>query len=331
MSFLALRSHRIRSWFVFVLSTVLSVTLLISSCRVNGFANASQSQRTTLNNQVVIHRYESPKMDAVNLYWIEVAQGIILVDVGRFLSQARYALEEIRSKSSKPIIGILITHPHTDHYGGLPIFARAAVSNVPIYASEITANDIRTDGQGLIKLRKELHGNDFPDRAEIPSPNRVVKDGDTFQLGGLTFQVIDLAKNETLGTTLYHLPNQRVLFSGDIVTNKSVPFLVNGFSGNWLKQLNMLSQRYSDQMVYHGHGQPSIAKPLITELSGYIRTLRQQVGNALKSDNSITFEEKSVIATAMRKQYPDYETSMVVQNLLERNIDGIAQELKQTM
>jgi glyoxylase-like metal-dependent hydrolase (beta-lactamase superfamily II) len=330
-SFIVLRSHRTKRLFLLALSSVLSIALLIRSFHVSAFANASQSQRTDADNQVVIHQYESPKMDAVNLYWIEVTQGIILVDAGRFLSQARYALEEIRSKSNKPIIGILITHPHTDHYGGLPIFARAAISNVPIYGSEITSNDIRTDGQGFIQIRKELHGNDFPDRADIPLPNRIVKDGDTFQLGGLMFRVIDLPKNETLGTTLYHLPNQRVLFAGDVITNKSIPFLINGFSGNWLNQLNMLSQRYSDQMVYHGHGQPGVAKPLIAELSGYISTLRQQVGNALKSDNAITPEEKSAIVTAMKKQYPNYETSMVVQNLLERNIDGISQELKQTM
>lgn len=83
--------------------------------------------------------------------------------------------------------------------------------------------------------------------------------------------------------------------------------------------------------IYHGHGQPGIAKPLITELSRYISTLRQQVDKALRSDNSITPEEKSEIVTTMKNQYPDYETSMVVQNLLERSIDGIAQELKQTM
>jgi glyoxylase-like metal-dependent hydrolase (beta-lactamase superfamily II) len=280
------------------------------------------------SNSVTIHRYESPKMDAVNLYWIETNQGIILVDAGRFLSQARYALEEIRSKSNQPIIGILITHPHTDRYGGLPIFVKAAIPNVPIYASGITANDIKTDGQGLIKLRKELHGNDFPSHAEIPLPNRIVKDGDVFQLGGLTFRAIDLPQNETLGTTLYHLPNQKVLFAGDIITNKSIPFLIDGFSSNWLNQLDLLSQSYSEQIMYHGHGKPDVAKPLIAELSGYIRTLRQQVEQALKSDNVITSEEKSAIATAMNQQYPNYKTSMVVQNLLERNIDGIAGELQ---
>jgi glyoxylase-like metal-dependent hydrolase (beta-lactamase superfamily II) len=117
-------------------------------------AQTSLANSPATRSAVTIHRYESPKMDAVNLYWIEATQGIILVDAGRFLSQARYALEEIRSQSNKPIIGILLTHPHTDHYGGLPVFARAAVKDVPIYASEITANDIRTDGQGFVLLKR---------------------------------------------------------------------------------------------------------------------------------------------------------------------------------
>jgi hypothetical protein len=90
----------------------------------------------------------------------------------------------------------------------------------------------------------------------------------------------------------------------------------------------MLSQRYSDRTVYHGHGEPGVAQPLIAELSEYISILRQQTVEALKSDNQITPEEKSAIAATMKKQYPDYETSMVVQNLMERNIDGIAQEIK---
>ena len=62
--------------------------------------------------KVTIHRYEAPPMDAVNSYWIETDEGIILIDAGRFLSQARYALNEILAVN-KPILGILITHPHT--------------------------------------------------------------------------------------------------------------------------------------------------------------------------------------------------------------------------
>jgi glyoxylase-like metal-dependent hydrolase (beta-lactamase superfamily II) len=279
------------------------------------------------SNPVMIHRYESPKMDVVNLYWLEAKQGIILIDAGRFLSQARYALEEIRSKSRKPIIGILITHPHTDHYGGLPVFVEAADRDIPIYASQITANEIKTDRQGFSKLRKSLHGNDFPSQNQIPHPNRIVKNGDRIQLRNLSFQVVDLPKNETLTTTLYYLPEQRILFSGDIVTNQSIPFLADGNSQNWIAQLQLLLKRYPEVTIYSGHGKPGRARMLITAQIKYIESLRQLVAKAISSDSKVTLDEKANFIAAMKQQYPDYETLLLVPNLLERGIDGVAKEL----
>ncbi|PSO94859.1 MAG: hypothetical protein BRC48_09765 [Cyanobacteria bacterium QS_9_48_30] len=61
----------------------------------------------------------------------------------------------MREQTDKPILGILLTHPHTDHYGGLPVFVEAAGGDIPIYAAQATAEDIRTDKQGFIEARNE--------------------------------------------------------------------------------------------------------------------------------------------------------------------------------
>lgn len=314
-----------RIFLVLSLATFTTV-LMLGNYQTHNLANAATQ---TTQTSVTINRYEAPKMDRVNLYWIETNEGIVLVDTGRFLSQARYALEEIRASSNKPIIGILITHPHTDHYGALPVFAEAAVKNVPIYASQITYDDIRTDGQGFIAARKQLHGNDFPAHEEIPLPNRIVKDGDEISLGGLTFQVIDLPKNETIATTLYYLPEQKALFAGDFVVNGDTPFLGDGYSANWLAQLQMILNRYPDVTIYHGHGEPGQARLLIEAQSEYIETVRSLVSNALATENEVTPQEKANILTQMEAKYPDYWTSMLLPDLLEAGIDGVAEELKQ--
>lgn len=279
------------------------------------------------NASIAVHRYEAPKMDAVNLYWFETDEGIVIVDAGRFLSQARYALAEIRAVSQKPIVGILITHPHTDHYGGLPVFVDAAIENVPIYSSQVTYDDMRTDGQGFITARNELHGNDFPDHDEIPLPNQIVENGEDFELAGLTFQAIDLPRNETLATTLYYLPEQNVLFAGDIITNKSIPFLGDGYSSNWLSQLQMLRDCYPNIQAYHGHGEPGLVKPLSEELIGYISTMRGLVANALATNNEVTTAEKASILAEMESRYPEYETSLVLPGLLARGMEGLIEEL----
>lgn len=313
--------HRIKliAWLTVVLMSAIAI---LNSNPTN--LTLAQTQPT-----VTIHRYEAPPMDAVNLYWIETDEGIVMVDAGRFLSQARYALEEILAVD-KPILGILITHPHTDHYGGLPVFKEAAVDNVPIYASEITYNDLKTDAQGFIAARNQLHGNDFPDRDAIPLPNRIVKTGDTIELGGLTFEVIDLPNNETITTTLYYLPQQNALFAGDFVVNKTIPFLGDGFSSNWLSQLrSLVTQIPSETIIYHGHGEPETAEILISQQIEYIETVRSLVANALQGDRQITPTEQEQIVSQMEKQYADYETSLVLPDLRIANIEGVARELQQ--
>jgi glyoxylase-like metal-dependent hydrolase (beta-lactamase superfamily II) len=314
-----------RLFALFCLLVIVSIGAGLLSTHHPTYAQGSSKQPIAAT-EATIHRYESPKMDAVNLYWIETNQGIILVDTGRFLSQARYALAEIKASSNKQILGILITHPHTDHFGGLPVFVESAGKDVPIYASLVTQNDLKSDGQGFIRLRNDLHGNDFPDHNQIPLPNRIVKESEDIQVGGLTFRVLELPRNETLTTTLYYLPEHKALFAGDILTNKHSPFLLDSNTKNWVSQLQMLLKRYPDLTLYPGHGEPGLARSLITAQISYITTFRNLVANALKSDRQVTPEETTAIIAAMKKKYPDYQTSLLLPNLLERGVVAVAKE-----
>jgi len=329
ITFLKKKHRRLRVLPVTLLITFIVAFILGSSgCQIGKIPKASIVE--SRSEDLKIHVYKSPPMDSVNLYWLEADQGIIAIDTGRFISQAKYALSQIRASSNKPIIGILITHPHTDHYGGLPVFKAAAIENVPIYASQATYDDMRTDGQGFIKARNRLHGNDFPDHGEIPLPNRIVKDGEEIQIGGLTFQVIELLKNETIVTTLYYLPKQGTLFAGDFVTNKTIPFLADGNSSNWLVQINTLLKQYPNlKTIYPGHGNPGPAKKLLQAQIAYVQSLRNLLTSALAADGEVTKEEKAGIITEMEKRYPDYEASLLVPGLLNRNVEGIAKEMKQ--
>ncbi len=100
------------------------------------------AQAENEGENITIHNYyTSPPFEEIYYYAIETEEGLILIDTGRLLSQARYALEELQ-QFDKPILAILITHPHTDHFGGLPAFVKAAGVDVSIYASQITLDSI---------------------------------------------------------------------------------------------------------------------------------------------------------------------------------------------
>ena len=280
------------------------------------------------SNNITIHNYyTSPPFEEIYYYAIETDNGLILIDTGRLLSQARYALEELE-QFNKPILAILITHPHTDHFGGLPVFVQAAGEELPIYASQITSDSIENDRQGYIKSRNEQLGQDFPDLEEIPLPNTIVQDGQKITIDGVEIVAYDFPNNEAETTTVYYLPEQEVMFAGDLVNGEKTPGLFEGNTSNWLEALKAIQQRFPNlEQVYPGHSSPDSSDALIEAQIDYIETFRQLVSQALENNQAVDDQEKRDIANEIKQLYPDHGTSLLLPGLIEVNIDGVTEEL----
>ena len=67
----------------------------------------------------VIHRHQaSPEGALVNAYLVEVPSGVIAVDSTLTVSDSR-ALRRRVDETGKPLLAVLLTQSHPDHYGGL--------------------------------------------------------------------------------------------------------------------------------------------------------------------------------------------------------------------
>ncbi len=307
---------------------MLSIVSLVATVMLSLSQPLAPISAKSISNNITIHNYyTSPPFEEIYYYAIETDNGLILIDTGRLLSQARYALEELE-QFNKPILAILITHPHTDHFGGLPIFVQAAGENLPIYASQITVDSIKNDQQGYIKSRNEQLGQDFPDLAEIPLPNTIVQDGQKFTIDGVEIVAYDFPTNEADTTTVYYLPEQEVMFAGDLVNGEKTPGLFEGNTSNWLEALKAIQQRFPDlEQIYPGHSSPDSSDALIEAQIDYIETFRQLVSQALENDRAVDDQEKRDIANEIKQLYPDYGTSLLLPGLIEVNIDGVTEEL----
>lgn len=275
-----------------------------------------------------------PLVHSSNTHWIETAEGVIVIDGQWVVSEAEKALREIRS-IGKPIIGIFVTHPHTDHVGGLGVFAEAAGRGVPIYASRITLDYLTNDRQGFIGRRHEQFGADFP--AQVTLPTEIVADGDDLRLGGVTVRVLDLAENEAATTTMLHLPDQHILFSGDLVGNETTPLVGEGHVERWIEQLATLTATYPDlTIIYPGHGKPGSASALAQSQLDYLTTFRDLVTDGLtaytfdKRRREIVAAGRAAIVNEMEDRYPNHHTAAGFterRELLMNNVDWLAREL----
>jgi len=105
----------------------------------------------------------------------------------------------------------------------------------------------------------EFAGND------VVLPTRTFEDRLSLNVGDRRVELMDLGPAHTLGDTVVYLPDERVLFTGDLLFKDAHPLIWQGPVSNWISACHILLD-LDVETVVPGHG------PL-TDLSGIRETL----------------------------------------------------------
>ena len=101
-----------------------------------------------------------------------------------------------------------------------------------------------------------MFGDEWP--RERMFPTRIVSDGDTVDLGGTSFTVLDLGPGESPHDSIWFLGDERrTVFLGDQVYDRKHAYLADGFFEEWLGHLDRLQRELPGDATLHvGHGGP---------------------------------------------------------------------------
>ena len=78
--------------------------------------------------------YGAEFMGYSNFGFIETDNGVIVVDAGWFPTPTASAYALLREQTDKPVIAVIYTHLHMDHYGGIQaILPSESGGDIPIY------------------------------------------------------------------------------------------------------------------------------------------------------------------------------------------------------
>ncbi len=174
---------------------------------------------------------------ASNVYMIEGAASVTIVDTTESTKAAENILAEFRKKTDKPVGRLIYTHSHRDHISGATVFADG--NDIPILASASFSSDLvavdksaiapnralgrRTQAQFGIGLSPEQRlslGCGPGDRpmeglgAGYLEPTERVESDRNLDLDGIPACLI-MAPGETADHMVVWLPDARILFSGD--------------------------------------------------------------------------------------------------------------------
>lgn len=154
----------------------------------------------------------------------EGQQSCFIVDAGMYSPEEEYALNEYIRQQQLTVEAILITHAHPDHICGLN------------------------------RLKQTYPGAKVVEKSGIS-----VQEADTrCQIAGMTIEVI-VTPGHKEDCLCFHLPDEKVLFSGDTLFYGSVgrTDLPGGDYMTLMQSLNELMRLPADTKVYPGHGEPT--------------------------------------------------------------------------
>jgi glyoxylase-like metal-dependent hydrolase (beta-lactamase superfamily II) len=196
-------------------------------------------------------------------YLIEANSGLVLVDAG-LRGEEKRILAAMSRIARHDLRLIYITHAHLDHYGSAAALRRITGAPIAVHrldgpamaAGETRLGQARGQGRILGVLLPLVHPLLRPEPAEA---DILLEDGQRLNEYGLDGRVLH-TPGHTLGSTCLML-EERLAFSGDLVTSTGGPHVQRAFAEDWdqiPKSVRRL-QAIKPEWVYPGHGRHLIS------------------------------------------------------------------------
>ncbi|MCY7331670.1 MAG: MBL fold metallo-hydrolase [Pseudanabaena sp. CAN_BIN31] len=178
----------------------------------------------------------SPMVAICNGGFVIGSDGVLVIDPFQTSELAELMIATVKSLTDKPIRYVLNTHYHFDHTGGNVAFVKR---EVPIM------------GRGVIREYIQSGRNNT---GGVTPPTMIINSQTDIWLGDRQVR-IERVDGHSSGTDLVaYVPDAKVLFTGDMVFNKRIPFTADGDLRQWQASLYRLIATFPEAKVVPGHG-----------------------------------------------------------------------------
>jgi cyclase len=205
-----------------------------------------------------------------NPSYVTTADGIVVIDTPQLPTRAVAMREEAASHG--PIRYVLNTEHHVDHIFGNYYFKGAGrvVHHQGVYDNFMVVGPILDP----FAYAAEAIPTDDPDGAALfperdvyeadPNKGQLVFTGDlTLRVGDHTFHLLH-TPGHTPGQLAVHVPEERVVFTGDTVFSEVQTWLMTSEIDGWLAALDRIAALDVDRVI-PGHGPVTTTRYLATQ------------------------------------------------------------------
>jgi quinoprotein relay system zinc metallohydrolase 1 len=215
----------------------------------------------------------------VNCAFIATPAGVVVIDSGPSRRYGEQFMAAIRRVSDKPVVKVLLTHHHPDHFLGNQAFPAAALAALPA-----TIEGIKAEGGAFTENMYRLNGDWMRD-TEMVLPTQALAPG-LLEIGGHHLELLALEGHTGADLAVFD-HSTGVLFAGDLVFYQRAPTTPHARLDRWLASLDRLAT-LPFKVLVPGHGPVARDAAPLAQTRAYLAWLGRSMGEGAAAGLDMT-------------------------------------------
>ena len=201
--------------------------------------------------------------------------GGVVIDTQSDLGHARQMIDLFKkvAPTSELPQRVINTHEDADHVWGNQLFTDSEIighSSLPDRMQIVadpkgyqellaSANDpatslkLESSHPGLLRMAQQVKGDYNFDDIELVVPTTLFDERHELDLDGITANLIYVGPCHEIGDTIIHVPEEGVVFAGDIIFRLCTPMGWSGSLHKWIQALDLITE-LNPTAIVPGHG-----------------------------------------------------------------------------
>ena len=294
------------------------VSLLLLSCTLQAFEYNLVPQKLTNDVYCFFGKPENISKEnggnMVNTCFVQTKEGFVVIDSGPTYGYASQAYAQMQKIAPLPVKYVVNTHDHDDHWLGNSFYKEKGAL---LIGPETYEQNIQP---GMATRMEKSVGKETYTGTKVVKLDTVVQNIYDLTLGDTAFHIKQLVPQaHTKGDLVVYLPQEKVLFAGDLVFNDRLSSLRDGSIIGSLEALDLIESLHP-KIIVGGHGYRTDSNAT-SVFKAYLTTMKKQIQEAL--DNDISIDEIS-----NKVRMPEYEKMKLYDVLHRRNVFDAYRELE---
>lgn len=213
-----------------------------------------------------------------NAGFVVTDDAVLVVDALGAPVLAERLLGSIREITDKPVKTVVLTHYHADHIYGAQVFQDAGAR---VIAHQLGREYLFSHtAEGRLEVSREDLAPWINDDTRLVEAAVWIDGEQALTQGGMEFVLQPAGPAHTVEDVVVWVPEDKVLFSGDVVFANRVPYVGEADSRSWLQALERLAE-FDAEVIVPGHGDASYEPQKDIETTrNYLQYLRDSMREA---------------------------------------------------